>query len=69
MGIDDPETVEEEVTPTEIAVACRGTVNEIGCEAIAEEEDSESALALAFSLLLEVVDDPEDFLRGKGILE
>ncbi|MEK7172261.1 MAG: hypothetical protein AAB739_05125 [Patescibacteria group bacterium] len=66
MGID-----EKESTPQEVADACREALNmdsEV-CDEIAEQPTLEDALGLAFTALTEAGEDPESFLKEKGILE
>lgn len=69
MGIDDNERLGEEPTPAEIGAACRHVLDGESCDEIAGQEDSETALGLAFTALEEAGKDPEVFLRSKGILE
>lgn len=69
MGLDDSETSVEEPTPADIADACRDVLEPDVCDEIAEQEDFETALGLAFSALLEIGEDPDEVLKRKGILE
>lgn len=66
---EEAESVKEGPTPQEIADACREALDENICDAIAEEPTIEDALGLAFSTLTEAGEDPESFLKEKGILE
>lgn len=63
-----------EPTPKEIADACREVVADAGLEDMLEEiersADSEEAIGVAFTVLLEAdIEDPEAFLIEKGILK
>jgi len=71
MGIDSPDYLDEEPpSPQEIADACKEVLNPETCAAIADQENTEDALGIAFTALDEAgVEDSEGFLRGKGILE
>jgi hypothetical protein len=70
MGIDSPDYLDEEpASPQEIADACRDVLDEETCEEIALQESPEEALELAFTALEEAGEDPEAFLRERGILE
>lgn len=64
------ETLKEEPTIQEIADACRGTLDNETCDEIVALENADEALGLAFTSLIENgIEDPEAFLRAKGILE
>lgn len=69
MGLDDKEILQEEPTPAEIAEACSEVLEPVACEEIAALEDTETAIGLAFTALIEAGENPEEFLRTKGILE
>lgn len=69
MGIDSPEYLDEEPSPQEIADACRDVLEPEACAAIADQESIEDALSIAFIALEEAGEDPEEFLRERGILE
>ncbi len=69
MNLDDKETVQEEPTIQELVDACRGVLDEETCDEIAEQENFEDALGLAFTALEEAGENPEEFLKEKGILE
>lgn len=69
MGLDNKEQLDEEPTPAEIAEACRDLLEAEVCDEIAEQEETETALGLAFSAILETGEDPEEYLKNKGILE
>ena len=71
MGLDSPDYLDEEPpSPQEIADACREVLDPETCAAIADQENTEDALSIAFVALGEAgVKDPEEFLREKGILE
>lgn len=64
MGEFEPN--EPEITSTEIASACREVLGELADEL--EYLDIEEAIGLAFTLLIENGEDPEDFLKKKGLL-
>lgn len=67
MGLDDSE-LNEEPTAAEIADACKDVLDRATCEEIAAMDDEE-AIGLVFTALIEAgVDDPEEFLKAKGIL-
>jgi len=60
----------EKVSPLDIAEACMGVLDQETCDQIAEFEDNKEALGYVFSALIEAgIDDPEEFLKEKGILE
>lgn len=70
MSIDDAEGLAENVTSVEIADACRDVLDADVCADIAAEGDSGEALGFAFAALIQAgQDDPEAFLKSKGILE
>jgi hypothetical protein len=66
---------QEEREPTEPTVAqlveaCRGILSEEALVDLAEIESFDDALGFAFTALIESgVEDPETFLKEKGILE
>jgi len=60
---------EEPSTPEEIADACEEVIDYIPVyKEIAAQSTAEDAYRLAVSALSDYIDDPEGFLRGKGIL-
>lgn len=69
-----PETQEEqeqeagEPTPEELADACKEVLTEEDCQELASME-IDDAIGYAFTLLLEAGEDPDEFLKEKGILE
>ncbi|PJC36966.1 hypothetical protein CO046_03320 [Candidatus Peregrinibacteria bacterium CG_4_9_14_0_2_um_filter_53_11] len=70
MGIDNPEQLGEEPTSGEIAEACREALGDDVCAEIEEMEDAEAALGLTFTALIEAgIEDPEEYLRSRGVLE
>ena len=69
MGLEHSEILEEEPTVAEVADVCRAILGDEICDEIAMMEDLEEAIGLAFTLLIEVGEDPEAFLRSKGLLE
>lgn len=70
MGIHDIEAPAEEPTVEEVSKACRGVVSDEACDEIATQETLQDALGLAFTALSEAeIEDPEAFLKEKGILE
>lgn len=67
--IADEELKEKEPTSQELAEACREVLDEEICIEIAAME-FEEALEFIFTCLIEAgIDDPEEFLIEKGILE
>lgn len=66
---EETESTKEEPTPQEIADACRDVLDGDTCDEIAKEPTTENALGLAFTALTEVGEDPESYLKEKGILE
>ncbi len=68
MRIDDNDQLGEEPTPAEIGEACRDVLDGRVCDEIAGQEDSDTALNLAFSALADAGKDPEEYLKDKGIL-
>lgn len=65
MGEFEPN--EPEITSAEIANACREVLGELADEL--EFLEIDEALGLAYTLLIENGEDPEDFLKKKGLLE
>ena len=60
----------DEITSLEISEACLGVLDQETCNEIAAFEDTEEALGYTFSALIEAgIEDPEEFLKSKEILE
>lgn len=60
---------EKEPTPTDLAEACREVLTEVDCQEL-EALPLDEGVGYAFTLLLENgIDDPDAFLREKGIIE
>ena len=58
-----------ESTSEQVAIACKDVLSEEDCKDIAAL-DFEEAIGHAFTLLLENgIDDPEGYLKEKGVLE
>jgi hypothetical protein len=68
---ENPENLEErEPTSQELAEVCAEVLDEETCAEIAAMSDLEEAISYAFAVLIEAgVDDPEQFLIEKGILQ
>ncbi|MDO8649815.1 MAG: hypothetical protein Q7K33_00665 [Candidatus Berkelbacteria bacterium] len=61
---------EDEPTPAELIDACREVLDGDSLEALNECEDFEEAMGLVFTMLIEAgVEDPEQFLREKGLIQ
>ena len=72
MSEHEPTEPVEVTKPTsiEVAEACTEKLSPEECDGIAAIEDIGEALGLAFTCLIEAgVDDPEEFLTDKGVLE
>ncbi len=67
MALENPEILE--ATVAEIADACREVLDEEICDEIAEQDNPDDALGLAFTALCEAGEDPEEYLKEKGVLE
>lgn len=64
------EAQEGDPSIVELVEACREVLDDDACAAILEEPDYSAALDLAFSALFNAgIEDPENFLIQKGILE
>lgn len=59
---------EHEPTSRELAEACKEVLSEEDCEELSSME-IDDAIGYAFTLLIEAGEDPEEFLKEKGILE
>lgn len=68
---ENPESFgEKEPTVQELAEVCAEVLDEVTCAEIAAMDDLEEAIGYAFAVLIEAgVDDPEQFLIEKGILQ
>ena len=61
--------IEHELTAAELAEACREVLDPETCAEI-EGMEPDEAMGYAFTCLIEVgIDDPEEFLIEKGLLE
>lgn len=65
---ESPENLKE-ATPKEVADACEEVLDEETCGEIAAQKNLEDALGLAFTALGDAGEDPETYLKEKGILE
>lgn len=67
--VDNKEIGEKEPTSQELAETCKEVLDEETC-AESEAMEFEEALGFAFTCLIEAgIEDPEEFLIEKGILE
>lgn len=64
----EQEKENNELTSVELAQVCTEVLTPEDCAELAEME-FDNALSYAFTLLLEAGEDPEEFLKEKGILE
>lgn len=57
-----------EPTPQELAEACKDVLAKEDCQELAKMEIGD-AIGYVFTLLLQAGEDPDEFLKEKGILE
>ena len=68
MGLDNREKNEEEPTIEELIEACTDVLEQDVLEDLRSME-FDDAIGYIFTLLLDVVEAPEEFLKKKGVLE
>ncbi|MDZ7586285.1 MAG: hypothetical protein U0946_00905 [Patescibacteria group bacterium] len=70
QGLSPEEGIEEEMkepTPQELAEACKEVLSEEDCQELAAM-DIDEGIGYAFTLLLAAEEEPEQFLKEKGII-